>query len=59
MRPVDSASSGETPANANPVVMTIPASALQPGTNVIAAETHLNYRTTPDALFRLTLSSTP
>ena len=33
-----------TAANASPVVMTIPKSALVQGTNVIAAETHLNYR---------------
>ncbi len=46
-------------ANADPVVLSIPASALVNGTNVIAAQTHLNYRSTPDALFRLTLSSTP
>ena len=48
-----------TGANANPVVVSIPASALVNGTNVVAAQTHLNYRSTPDALFRLTLSSTP
>ncbi len=45
-------------ANAAPVVMTVPASALVQGTNVVTAETHLNYRSTPDALFRLTLSAT-
>ncbi len=45
--------------NADPMVVSIPASALVNGTNVVAAQTHLNYRGTPDALFRLTLSSTP
>ena len=39
--------------------MTIPKSALVDGTNVVAAETHLNYRGTPDALFRATLTAAP
>jgi hypothetical protein len=47
-----------TTANANPVVMTIPTSLLVDGTNVISAETHVNYRATPDALFRLSLTAT-
>ncbi len=45
--------------NADPVVVSIPASALVNGTNVVAAQTHLNYRSTPDALFRLTLTPEP
>ncbi|MCU1545965.1 MAG: hypothetical protein JWP30_1065 [Homoserinimonas sp.] len=38
----------------NPVTITIPGSAFRNGNNVIAAEVHLNYRTTPSASFELT-----
>ena len=47
-----------TTSNANPVTVTVPKSALVNGTNVLAAESHVNYRTTPDLLFRATLSAT-
>ena len=45
--------------NASPVVISLPASALKDGANVITAQTHLNYRSTPDSLFKLTLSAPP
>ena len=48
-----------TTTNAAPVTITIPKSRLVTGTNVIAAETHLNYAGSADALFRLTLDATP
>lgn len=38
-------------AAATPIVVEVPASLLVEGTNVIAAETHLNYRGTPDLTF--------
>ncbi len=38
----------------NLVTVTLPASALVPGENVIAAQTHLNYRSTPSLTFHLT-----
>ena len=38
-----------------PVVVQVPVSALVAGQNVLAASTHLNYRSTPDASFELTL----
>ncbi len=40
-------------ATANPVEVEIPAELLVTGTNTIAAETHLNYRRTPDIGFEL------
>lgn len=48
-------------ANAAPVLVTVPPSLLQSGTNVIAAETHLNFRATRDLGFDLqaTLTSNP
>ena len=50
-----------TVANAAPVTVTVPASLLTTGTNVIAAETHLNFRATRDVGFdlRATLVSNP
>ena len=42
-----------TTANNNPVVIDVPANLLVDGTNVIAAETHLNYRNTRDVTFDL------
>jgi PKD repeat protein len=47
------ASSAVKTANAQPVTITVPKSVLVNGTNVISAETHLNYRKTPDMSFRL------
>lgn len=38
-------------AAAAPLVVEVPASALVEGTNVIAVETHVNYRNTPDVTF--------
>lgn len=35
----------------SPLRIVVPASALQPGTNVLAAQTHLNYRSTRDVGF--------
>ncbi|HTH06561.1 MAG TPA: fibronectin type III domain-containing protein, partial [Ilumatobacteraceae bacterium] len=46
-----------TAANASPVVVQVPVSALVAGQNVLAASTHLNYRSTPDASFELTLTA--
>jgi trimeric autotransporter adhesin len=43
----------ESVANASPVVVDVPVGLLRQGTNVIAAETHLNYRGTPDLTFDL------
>ncbi|GGD05288.1 PKD domain-containing protein [Nocardioides daphniae] len=42
-----------TVAQASPVRVTIPASALRNGTNLIAAESHVNYRATPNMSFDL------
>ena len=42
-------------ANGDPVVVSIPASALVNGTNVLAAESHVNHATTTDLLFWATL----
>lgn len=42
-------------AAATPLVIPIPTSALRPGANVIAASTHLNYRSTPGVSFLATL----
>ncbi len=41
-------------AEANPITVTVPGSMLVDGANVIAAETHLNYRSTPNVAFHLT-----
>lgn len=51
----------ENVANASPVLVDVPLGLLRNGTNVIAAETHLNYRNTPDLTFdlRATLTSLP
>jgi hypothetical protein len=40
-------------AQATPVTITVPPGLLTAGTNVVAAETHLNYHATPDLTFRL------
>jgi hypothetical protein len=45
-----------TTAAANKVTFTVPVNLLVSGTNVIAASTHLNYRTTPDVSFDLTFT---
>jgi hypothetical protein len=47
------ASSAVKTANAQQVTINVPTSLLVDGTNVISAETHLNYRKTPDATFDL------
>jgi hypothetical protein len=47
-----------TTSNANPVTVTISKSSLVNGTNVLAAESHVNFRTTPDLLFKATLTAT-
>jgi hypothetical protein len=44
-------------AEASLVTVTLPASALVAGTNTLAAETHLNYRSTPDTTFHLTATT--
>ncbi len=46
-----------TTSNANPVTVTVPKSALRSGTNVLSGESHANYRSTPDLLFRATLTA--
>ncbi len=48
-----------TSSNANPVQVTIPTSLLVNGQNVIAVDVHNNYRSTPNSLFRATLTATP
>ncbi len=52
-----------TAANADPVVVEVPTNLLVAGRNVVAAETHVNYRGTPDMSFKLkadiTISGTP
>jgi hypothetical protein len=45
-------------ATANTVQITLPGSALAAGVNVISAEVHSNYRTTPDHSFELTATAT-
>ena len=40
-------------ANGSPVVVDVPVGLLTNGTNVVAAETHLNYRSTPNVSFDL------
>jgi formylglycine-generating enzyme required for sulfatase activity len=42
---------------ANPVTVSIPGSAFTTGTNVIAAEVHSNYRSTPSHSFELSAVS--
>ena len=55
------ASSAVKTASAQKVTITVPTSLLVDGTNVISAETHLNFRKTTDVSFDLkaTLTSTP
>lgn len=43
----------EPAARAAPIVVDVPLDLLQAGANVIAVETHLNYRATPDVTFEL------
>lgn len=43
----------EAVAKADPIVVDVPLGLLKPGANVIAAETHVNYRATPDVTFEL------
>lgn len=45
-------------ANANAIEVAVPVGLLVAGDNVIAASTHLNYRSTPDMSFELVLSGT-
>lgn len=45
---------GAATAVANPIAVVVPGSAFVDGTNVIAAEVHSNYRTTPSHSFELT-----
>jgi hypothetical protein len=51
--PTTYASSAVKTASAQQVTITVPTSLLVNGTNVISAETHVNYRKTPDASFDL------
>lgn len=52
-------SANSTPdANANPVVIDVPTSLLHDGVNVIAAETHVNYRNTRNVSFKLSATVT-
>lgn len=46
------------PALANPVTVTVPRTLLVPGTNVISASVHSNYRSTPSHSFELTAVAT-
>lgn len=46
-----------TTAAANPVTFTVPSTLLVSGTNVIAASSHANYRSTPDITFGLSFSA--
>jgi hypothetical protein len=43
---------------ANPVTITVPGSAFTSGTNVISAEVHSNYKSTPSHSFELTATAT-
>lgn len=45
-------------ANANPVIVSVPVGVLVSGKNVISAETHVNYRGTPDLSFKLSAAMT-
>ncbi|HEX3931522.1 MAG TPA: PKD domain-containing protein [Nocardioides sp.] len=56
--PTSYASSAVKTANAQQVTITVPTSLLVNGTNVISAETHLNYRKTPDSSFDLKATMT-
>lgn len=47
-----------TVANANPVTVDVPLSLLVDGTNVISAETHVNFRATADMTFDLQATAT-
>ncbi|MFN7150220.1 MAG: PKD domain-containing protein, partial [Microthrixaceae bacterium] len=49
---------GTSVANANPFRIDVPVGLLQPGTNVIAGQTHVNYRATPNLSFKLTAELT-
>ena len=49
---------GAAAALSNPVTITVPGSAFTTGTNVIAAEVHSNYRSTPSHSFELTAVAT-
>ena len=42
---------------ANRVVLNVPAGVLQAGADTVAAEVHLNYRSTPDVSYDLTLTA--
>jgi hypothetical protein len=46
-----------TVAAADPLVIAVPASMLVNGTNVLAVSTHVNYRSTPDLSFALTMTA--
>ncbi|MDN5964118.1 MAG: galactose oxidase, partial [Actinomyces sp.] len=46
-------------ASATPVTVDVPASLLVAGENVVAAETHLNYRSSPNMSFSATLTAVP
>ncbi len=46
-------------ARANPVTYTVPAGLLREGVNTVAAQTHVNYRSTPSVSFDLALTATP
>lgn len=48
-----SSSRRENVANASPVVIDVPLNLLRNGTNVVAAQTHVAYRATPDLTFHL------
>lgn len=45
-------------ANANPVVIDVPVALLRHGVNVIAGQTHVNYRATPNLSFKLSAELT-
>jgi len=48
-----SAARSTATAKASPLTITVPTSLLVTGTNTVAAETHVNYRSTPSATFDL------
>jgi hypothetical protein len=48
-----SSAPGTTAANSSPLVVNVPIGLLQTGVNVVAAETHVNYKGTPDLSFDL------
>lgn len=51
------ASAAPRTASATPLTVTVPPSLLVAGTNTVSAEVHLNYRSTPDASFDLSLTA--